>query len=155
MAVYFLDSSAIVKHYHAEVGTAEVDRVLSEPNSRHFIALLAVVEVQSAFVGKAREGHISLTELDAVRQQFLDDITQRRFQVVRMTDFHYRAAARLMRQYGPLPGQPRLRTLDALQLAVALEVQQQTQLDFFVSADDDLCSAAESEKLVVLNPTRP
>jgi hypothetical protein len=58
-------------------------------------------------------------------------------------------------QYGPQPGQPRLRTLDALQLAVALEVRQQTQLDSFVSADDDLCSAAESEKLVVLNPTRP
>ena len=51
MAIYFLDSSAIVKHYQAEVGTAEVDRVLHEANSRHFIALLAVVEVQSAFVG--------------------------------------------------------------------------------------------------------
>ena len=155
MANYFLDSSAIVKHYQAEVGTAEVDRVLNESNSRHFIALLAVVEVQSAFVGKAREGHLSLAELDAVRQQFLDDITQRRFQVVRMNDFHYRQAARLMRQYGPQPGQPRLRTLDALQLAVALEVRQQTQLDAFVSADEDLCSAAASEQLVVFNPTRP
>jgi predicted nucleic acid-binding protein len=155
MAIYFLDSSAMVKPYQAEVGTAEVDRVLSEPNSRHFIALLAVVKVQSAFVGKAREGHISLADLDAVRQQFLDDITQRRFQVVRMTDFHYRAAARLMRQYGPQPGQPRLRTLDALHLAVALEVRQQTQLDSFVSADDDLCRAAEGENLVVSNPTRP
>ncbi len=155
MALYFLDSSAVVKHYQVEVGTVKVDRVLNEPNSRHFIALLTVVEVQSAFVGKAREGHISLTELDAVRQQFLDDITQRRFQVVRMQDVHYRAAARLMRQYGPQLGQPRLRTLDALQLAVALEVRQQTQLDSFVSADDDLCSAAEGEKLIVLNPTRP
>jgi hypothetical protein len=29
MAIYFLDSSAIVKHYQAEVGTAAVDRVLS------------------------------------------------------------------------------------------------------------------------------
>jgi predicted nucleic acid-binding protein len=112
MAVYFLDSSAIVKHYQAEVGTAEVDRVLSEPNSRHFIALLAVVEVQSAFVGKAREGHLSLAELDAVRQQFLDDITQRRFQVVRMNDFHYRAAARLMRQYGPA-GAPYSQTVES------------------------------------------
>lgn len=59
MALYFLDSSALVKHYHLEVGTAAVDRVLSEPNSRHFIALLAVGEVQSAFVGKAREHHLS------------------------------------------------------------------------------------------------
>jgi predicted nucleic acid-binding protein len=104
MATYFLDSSALVKHYHAEAGTAEVDRLLAEPNARHFIARLTVVEVQSAFVRKVRKGKISLTELDVVRQRFLDDITQRRVQVVRMTDFHYRTAERLICKYGPQLG---------------------------------------------------
>ncbi len=41
---------------------------------------------------------------------------------MRMTDFHYRTAERLIYKYGPQPSQPRLRTLDALQLAVTLEV---------------------------------
>lgn len=63
-------------------------------------------------------------------------------------------AERLIRHYGPQPGPPRLRTLDALQLAVALEVHQQTQLSFFVSADENQCSAAKAEQLVVLNPTQ-
>ena len=58
-------------------------------------------------------------------------------------------------EWPPKPGQPRLRTLDALQLAVALEVHQQTQLSFFVSADENQCRAAKAEQLVVLNPTQP
>ncbi len=80
MATYFLDSSALVKHYHAEGETAEVDRLLEEPSACHFISRLTVVEVQSAFIRKVREGKISLMELDVVRQRFLDDITQRRVQ---------------------------------------------------------------------------
>ena len=155
MATYFFDYSALVKRYHPEVGTADVNRLFSEQHSRHFIARLAVVEVQSALVRKVREGLISLTDLDVVRQRFLEEITQRRLQVVRMTDLHYHTAERLIRQYGPQPGQPRLRTLDALQLAVALEVHQQTQLNFFVSADENQCSAAKAEQLVILNPTQP
>lgn len=155
MAIYFFDSSALVKRYHPEVGTTDVNRLFSEQHSRHFIARLAVVEVQSALIRKVREGLISLTDLDVVRQRFLDEITQRRLQVVRMTDLHYRTAERLIRQYGPHPGQPRLRTLDALQLAVALEVHQQAQLSFFVSTDENQCSAAKAEQLVVLNPMQP
>jgi uncharacterized protein len=154
MATYFFDSSALGKRYHPETGTADVNRLFNEQHSRHFIARLAVVEVQSALVRKVREGLISLTDLDVVRQRFLEEITQRRLQVVRMTDLHYHTAERLIRQYGPQPGQPRLRTLDALQLAVALEVRQQTQLNFFVSADENQCSAAKAEQLVVLNPSQ-
>ena len=155
MATYFFDSSALVKRYHPETGTADVNRLFSEQHSRHFIARLAVVEVQSALVRKVREGLISLTDLNVVHQRFLEEITQRRLQVVRMTDLHYHTAERLIRQYGPQPGQPRLRTLDALQLAVALEVRQQTQLSFFVSVDENQCSAAKAELLVVLNPSQP
>lgn len=72
-----------------------------------------------------------------------------------MTDFHYRTAERLIRKYGPQLGQPRLRTLDALQLAVALEVHQHTPLDGFVAADDSLCGAASGEQLPTLNPVQP
>ena len=72
-----------------------------------------------------------------------------------MSDFHYCTAERLIRKYGPQLGQPRLRTLDALQLAVALEVHQHTRLDSFVAADDDLCGAARGEQLSTLNPVQP
>ncbi len=50
MPLYFLDSSAVVKHYHPEPGSDEVNRFLTEPNSRFFISRLGIVEVQRTFV---------------------------------------------------------------------------------------------------------
>ena len=46
-----------------------------------------------------------------------------------MPDFHYRMAERLIRKHEPLPGQPRLRSLGALQLEVSLEMYQHVRLD--------------------------
>jgi hypothetical protein len=48
---------------------------------------------------------------------------------------------------------PLLRSLDALHLAVALDIREREGLDFFVCADKDLCTVAEAEQLRVLNPT--
>jgi len=38
MADRFFDTSAVIKHYRAEVGTAKVDVFLAEVGSRHFIS---------------------------------------------------------------------------------------------------------------------
>ena len=46
----------------------------------------------------------------------------------------------------------RLRTLDALQLAVVLELRNQKLLDHFVAADTILCGIAGLEGLSVVNP---
>lgn len=47
-----------------------------------------------------------------------------------------------------------LRTLDALQLAVALDLKAQGLLDFFVCADETLCQVAEKEGITVVNPAK-
>ena len=49
MANYFLDASALVKYYHTETGSAEVNRFIHELNARHYISRLITVEVTSAF----------------------------------------------------------------------------------------------------------
>jgi predicted nucleic acid-binding protein len=49
----------------------------------------------------------------------------------------------------------RLRALDALQLAVALELRNQGLIDHFVAADETLCQVAELEGFSVLNPAKP
>jgi predicted nucleic acid-binding protein len=54
MASYFLDSSALVKYYHTEVGSAEIIRLVQHPNARHFISRLTTVEIISAFALKTR-----------------------------------------------------------------------------------------------------
>jgi hypothetical protein len=48
-----------------------------------------------------------------------------------------------------------LRTLDALQLAVALELNQRGVIDFFVCADRKLCKVAQDEGLAIINPEIP
>jgi predicted nucleic acid-binding protein len=154
MTNYFFDASPLVKRYHTEAGTVGVDRILSEPSSRFFIARLTVVEVQSGLARKVRMRELQVEHFELARQKLLVDISQRRLSVVRMTDVHFRRAEQLITQYGTQVGQLRLRTLDALQLAVALAVHQHKPLDFFVAAEDDLNAVAQAEQLSPLNPMK-
>ena len=56
MSRNFLDTSALVKHYHAEAGTDVVDRVIDEVGAELLIARLTLVETISAFAMKVRTG---------------------------------------------------------------------------------------------------
>ena len=62
---------------------------------------------------------------------------------------HYREAERLIQQHEVRRS---LRTLDALQLSVALALHRRVALDAFVCADQGLCSVAQDEGLRILNP---
>ena len=53
MVHYFLDSSALGKHYHAEIGTARVNALLQEPGTEYFLSRLTLVKVHSV-LGKVR-----------------------------------------------------------------------------------------------------
>ena len=154
MPIYFLDSSAVVKLYQPETGSEEVDRIVSEPGSLRFMSRLALVEVQRALCRRLRVQDISESELDDLRRGFYEDLLRRRIRVKQLRDRHYRSAVRLMRKYAPelTPPLPLLRTLDALHLFTALEVQVQEGLDYFVSSDANLYKVAQEEQLSVINP---
>src|SRR5262245_31229639 len=144
MPANFFDTSALGKHYHAELGTPKVDALLTEAGSRHFISGLSVVEILSVFAGKVRSGTITAAQFETLRKRFFSDVTNRVVRVVRMTGFHYQEAQRLVRKHGPTS---RLRTLDALQLAVALDLRTRGVMDRFVCADKVLLAVASSEGL--------
>jgi uncharacterized protein len=55
----FFDTSALVKHYHSELGSAEIDRLWNDPATTIFVARLAALEIVSAFAGKVRSGAIA------------------------------------------------------------------------------------------------
>ena len=152
MANYFLDSSAVIKLYQTEEGSAAVERIVSEADATRFIARLTLVEVQRALARRLQTQEISAQELDELRRGFYEDLLRRRFRVKELTALHYRSAVRLIHQYAPQRTVPLLRSLDALQLAVALEVRQQHGLDYFVAADQNLCEVAEVEQLRVIKP---
>ena len=152
MSSCFFDSSALVKRYRSEDGTTEVDRILREPDAGYFIARLAVVEVQRALARTVRDGEISAQEFDALRDRLYQDLGHRRLRIVRLREFHFHSAVRLIRKYAPPQHTPLLRSLDTIHLAAALDVHQRSNLDHFVSADKDLCAVAKAENLSVINP---
>jgi predicted nucleic acid-binding protein len=149
MADYFFDSSVLAKHYHAEVGSIKVEDLLAEAGARYLISRLTLLELQSVFARKVRTRLITDADLELTRTRLLNDITQGQFQVIRMTDFHYREAERLIQQHGVVRS---LRTLDALQLSMALALHRRVTLDAFVCADQGLCSVAQEEGLCIINP---
>jgi predicted nucleic acid-binding protein len=153
MPADFLDTSALAKHYHPEVGSAEIDRLWDDAAQGLFVSRLSVLEIVSVFAGKVRAGAISVADFETLRRRFTADLTKRkRLSATRLLVAHFQEAERLLRQHGPAQ---RLRTLDALQLAVALDLHRKKAIDRVVSADRDLLAVAAVEGLSVLDPENP
>ncbi len=152
MALNFFDTSALAKHYHAEIGTPKVDGLLAIPGDRHVISRLSVIEFHSVFAKQVRMGRATLADYRKVTRRFRGDVAAKRIRVVRVLVAHYQMAERLIRKVGPSQN---LRTLDALQLATALIINAKVQPVQFVCADQVLCGIAAAEGLTVMNPELP
>lgn len=153
MAADFLDTSALAKHYHAEVGSNEIERLWNDSGRGLLLSRLSVLEIVSVFAGKMRAGAISAADFALLRRRFAADLTKtKRLSAVRLLVTHFQEAERLLRNHG---SSSRLRTLDSLQLAVALELHRRGVIDRLVSADRDLLVVAAAEGLQVLDPENP
>jgi predicted nucleic acid-binding protein len=150
MAGYFLDTSALVKRYQAEIGTAAVDAIFAEADRSLLVSRLGLVEAVSALALKVRTGEIQLPDFSIARKKLLGDVKGRSLAVVRVLVGHYRYAEQLIERYGLTR---RLRTLDAVQLAIALECEAKGRVQSFVCADALLCEIAELEGMRTLVPT--
>jgi len=152
MPDYLLDTSALAKHYHEEAGTDVIEQVLQTPASSFFISRLTTIELHSVFARCVRTQELDVDAFQALRQRFFADIVEGKLTVVRVTDEHFRIAQDLLLSHATERG---LRTLDALQLAVAVDLNGLGLLDHFVCSDAKLCSVATSTGLAVLNPEVP
>ena len=146
---YFFDSSALIKLYHPELGSQRVAAIFGEPDRRIIVSRLAGVELHSALALKTRTGHLDREGSAALRIRFFNDVASGAIALVAVCGFQYPAAERLIIRYSDRLG---LRTLDALQLAVALDAQDRVGLDALVAAEKVLCEVAELEGFAVLNP---
>ena len=145
----FLDSSAVAKFYHAEVGSAAVEQIVLAPAASILISRLSVVEVRSVFAGKVRSGVISVSDAAGLRRRFFEDVANGLFLIVALTSEHYEKAGELIERYGASHG---LRTLDSLQLAVALSLHRDGAIESVVAADRVLCKVAAIEGVHVTDP---
>lgn len=150
MANFFFDSSALVKAYIDEVGTAWARTILDDPQHRVFISALAEVEVTSALTRRSRAGDLTQLELDQACEELTQDCAT--YSQVDVTSQILEAAVANARHHS-------LRAYDAVQLASAIAVRteilttQSGPLEFtLVSADIALNESARLERLRVEDP---
>ena len=152
MADHFFDTSAAAKHYRLEIGTTEVDGLLActRCKSNHFRARRRRIAIGPGASG-SHGSHFG-SRFSNGRGRFLADIAIGMWQVTTVAPAHFRHAQSLLVRHGL---KHNLRTLDAVQLAVALDLNSLAPLAAFVCADADLCRIAAVEGLVVVNPDLP
>lgn len=148
MPRYFVDTSALVKRYRSETGTELIDQLFAETNNQFVISRLGVVETTSALAINVRTGQLQPADYIVARKRFLGDVARGTVGVARLLVGHFRSAERLVDRYASTR---RFRTLDALQLSVALDLSAANRIDAFTSADEILCDIADAEGLSTLN----
>ena len=151
MPGYFLDTSALAKLYHPEIGSERMESLAGAPNTRLIISQLSLIEIQSVFATKVRTGVIGKTALDQLRGLFFSDLAKGHLEVVLLARRHFQRAATLIRAHAV---DYALRTLDAMQLSVALDLHRRGAASILVASDKHLCDVAALEGLTVLNPSK-
>jgi uncharacterized protein len=151
MPAYFVDSSALVKRYVQEVGTRWM-RSLTRRNASIsiYLARITVVEVTAAVARRRKGRTLTSPKASSILYRFRKHLAGR-YTIVEITPALLADATRLANSY-------ELRAYDAVQLAVALEVQRFRQNASIspvtlISADQDLNAAATAEGLAVDDPT--
>jgi uncharacterized protein len=146
---YFIDTSALAKLYHVEIGSTKMETVAQTPNARLIVSQLSLIEIQSVFATKVRTGVIDQTTLDQLRGLFFADLAAGRVHVVLVSRRYFQNAETLIRSHAVSRS---LRTLDALQLAVAVELHRRGVVSELVASDKNLCEVAALEGLPFINP---
>ena len=146
MASIYLDTSALLKLYIEEEGTSRVTQVTADADRQDIVILdIARVEFRSGIRRRERESDLTGAEANRVLNQLELDVSSRLL-VQPSSSAVLEEATRLVDQHP-------LRALDALQLAGSLVFQRSAPRPVtFVSADTQLCLAAEREHLATLNP---
>jgi predicted nucleic acid-binding protein len=148
MARYFLDSSALVKRYHHERGSGDVDRLFDTAENRFVISRLAVVELHSCFARLVREGVLTPSEFQRLFARLEADVASGMLNVAAVSSRRLEGASTLLSTQGLSSS---MRALDAIHLASAQAFHARSRLAAFVAADKKLLAAASACGLAVLD----
>ncbi len=147
---YFLDSSELVKRYVMETGTGWVRRLTRRgPSTVISIAHITAVEVTCAVARRRKGRTLTPARASSILRRFRQHFDAR-YTVIEVTPELLEEAVRLGNEHS-------LRAYDAVELAVALEVNRCHQADGFapvalISVDQALNDAATAEGLPVDGP---
>lgn len=86
MAIYFIDSSALVKRYINEIGSGYVLEIFNPSlNNEVFIASITGVEIIAAIARRSRGGSINSADAAFLNNQFRNDY-QTDYQIIEITE---------------------------------------------------------------------
>ncbi|HEY6904652.1 MAG TPA: type II toxin-antitoxin system VapC family toxin [Candidatus Acidoferrales bacterium] len=147
MALYYLETSALVKLYVREPGTDRMIHLASAATENRFAVLaLSHIEFRSAIRRRERAGDIDPRVAGMILDQFQQHLEARFLRQV-VNDAVLDGAAEMIDRYA-------LRAFDAIQLAgcLALKAAVGTESPTFVCSDQRLLEAAQSELLPIFDP---
>ena len=150
MALYYLETSALVKLYIQEPGTERLLRLVARANNHRFSVLsLTKVEFHSAIRRREREGDIDAPRARLLLRRF-DQHLETKFIRQILNDALLDVASTLIDRHT-------LRAYDAVQLAgcVALRASSISDQPIFVCSDRRLLDAAHAEGLSCFDPSAP
>jgi hypothetical protein len=141
-ATYSVDTSALVKRYHPERGTAHLDAILAQPDATFIIASITIAELTSALARRREERELSEEGLRRALSKLSEDLITE-FWILDIERHHIHQAQELILRYG-------LRTLDSLQLSLLLVSKAVSPI--FLCSDRHLLAAARAEGISVEDP---
>jgi hypothetical protein len=150
MAAYFLDSSALVKRFAQERGSAFILSLL-RPSARNRLYTARITEVEVCAALARRQKGKTITAIQAAKGlRCLRHDLSRRFTQVSINESVIVEASRLAEAHA-------LRGYDAVQLAAALKANNERVSNglsplIIVSADTELNDASQAEGFIVENP---
>ena len=154
MAVYFFDSSALVKQYVSEIGSSWIVSItrLSSGNLI-YIGRITTIEIVAAISRRVKIGTLTASDAASAITRFRNDINSD-YRIIELTPSLANRAIRIAETH-------QLRGYDAVQLAASLSLRDKLMARgvisssfpyILVSADNELNNAAILEGLAVDNP---
>jgi predicted nucleic acid-binding protein len=141
MSRYYFDSSALVKRYHQEHRSADVEALFNEQNGRFLVSRLALVELHSSFARLVREQVLSQAQFAKLAARLAADVASGTITVAALSARRLDDAAAILSTHGLAIN---FRTLDAIHLATAQALNARTHLSAFVAADKKMLVAANA-----------
>ena len=143
----FLDTSSLIKLYHREIGTAELELIFSTIKITDiFLSEISKIEFTSTIWKKVRTKEITQSEAQTTLNLFESDFGKYSFVA---TDSLIIEQARMLCSKHGIQG---LRTLDSVQLSTSVSLMQ--QVDMFYTADKLLKPLFDAVGLPTQMPSR-
>jgi predicted nucleic acid-binding protein len=140
--IYF-DSSALVKQYIEEIGSARVNALLLETKTIA-TSRLAYPEILSAITRRHKAGDIKITDFERIKKQF--KANWQSFTIIEIHKEIIELIDSIIEKYA-------LRGADSIHLSTAIWLRNNSGREIlFVAADGELLQAAKKEKMQICNP---